>query len=291
MKIAMTGAGGFLGSACRPALEAQGHQMIRLVRRMPGVGEARWDPENGTVEADKLDGIDAAIHFAGENIGGLWTKQKKRGILESRKNGTRTLCKALATLDPRPRVLISISGVNYYGDRGEEILTEESAGDESFLSIVCREWESATAAASHAGIRVAIPRLGVVLSRKGGALRQMMIPFKLGLGAKFGSGKQWMSWIALEDVVSVIQYILENDSIAGSVNATSPNPIRNRDFTAALARSLHRPAFLTIPAFALRVLPGKMAQELILASTRAVPDRLLKSGFRFKRDNIEEALQ
>jgi uncharacterized protein (TIGR01777 family) len=255
------------------------------------VGEARWDPENGTVEANKLAGIDAAIHFAGENIGGLWTKQKKRRILESRKNGTRTLCKGLAALDPRPRVLISISGVNYYGDRGEEILTEESSSDDSFLSIVCREWESATAAAFQAGIRVAIPRLGVVLSRKGGALRQMMIPFKLGLGAKFGSGKQWMSWIALEDVVSMIQYVLENDSITGSVNATSPNPIRNRDFTAALARSLHRPAFLTIPAFALRVLPGKMAQELILASTRAVPDRLLKSGFRFKRDNIEEALQ
>ncbi|HET6645035.1 MAG TPA: TIGR01777 family oxidoreductase [Fimbriimonadales bacterium] len=291
MKIAMTGASGFLGSACRPALEAQGHQIIRLVRRVPGVGEARWDPENGTVEANKLAGIDAAIHFAGENIGGLWTKQKKRRILESRKNGTRTLCKGLAALDPRPRVLISISGVNYYGDRGEEILTEESSSDDSFLSIVCREWESATAAAFQAGIRVAIPRLGVVLSRKGGALRQMMIPFKLGLGAKFGSGKQWMSWIALEDVVSMIQYVLENDSITGSVNATSPNPIRNRDFTAALARSLHRPAFLTIPAFALRVLPGKMAQELILASTRAVPDRLLKSGFRFKRDNIEEALQ
>lgn len=291
MKIAMTGASGFLGTALRDALARERHDIVALVRRDARPGEARWDPDAGTVEKEKLAGIDAAIHLAGENISGLWTSEKKRKILESRRNGTRTLATALASLDPKPRVLISISGINYYGSRGDEILTEESTIGDSFLADVCREWEAATASASDAGIRVVTPRLGVVISREGGALTKMMMPFKFGVGGRLGSGKQWMSWIALQDAVAVILHLLENDTLHGAVNATSPNPIRNADFTAALAKALHRPAIFAVPAFALRLFAGQMAEELLLTSTRAVPKRLLDSGFTFGLPNIGDALQ
>ena len=291
MKIAMTGASGFLGTALRDALARERHDIVALVRRDARPGEARWDPDAGTVEKEKLAGIDAAIHLAGENISGLWTSEKKRKILESRRNGTRTLATALASLDPKPRVLISISGINYYGSRGDEILTEESTIGDSFLADVCREWEAATASASDAGIRVVTPRLGVVISREGGALTKMMMPFKFGVGGRLGSGKQWMSWIALQDAVAVILHLLENDTLHGAVNATSPNPIRNADFTAALAKALHRPAIFAVPAFALRLFAGQMAEELLLTSTRAVPKRLLDSGFTCGLPNIGDALQ
>src|SRR5688500_18551760 len=248
MKIAMTGASGFLGTACQKALVKQGNQIIPLVRRQPSPGEVRWAPDDGNVETEKLAGVEAAIHLAGENISGLWTSEKKRKILESRRNGTRTLANALASLDPKPRVLISISGINYYGSRGDEILTEESTIGDSFLAEVCREWEAATTPASDAGIRVVTPRLGVVISREGGALTKMMTPFKFGIGGRLGSGKQWMSWIALDDAVAVILHSLKTESLHGAVNATSPNPIRNADFTAALAKALHRPAVFAVPA-------------------------------------------
>ncbi len=287
----MTGASGFLGTACQKALIKQGHQIIPLVRRHPRPGEAGWASDAGTVETEKLAGIDAAIHLAGESISGRWNSEKKRRILDSRRNGTRTFANALAGLVPKPRVLISISGINYYGDRGDEILTEESAIGDSFLAEVCREWEAATAPASNAGIRVVTPRLGVVISREGGALPKMMTPFKFGLGGRLGSGKQWMSWIALDDAVAVILHSLKTESLQGAVNATSPNPIRNADFSSTLAKALHRPAIFAVPAFALRLFAGQMAEELLLTSTRALPEKLLESGFKFKHDKLEDALR
>ncbi len=290
VKVAMSGASGLIGAALAEALASDRHEVVPLVRREAGRGEARWDPEHGAVDLEGIRGVDAAVHLAGENVVGRWTAAKKQRILRSRQQGTRTLAEALAALDPTPRVLLSASGISYYGDRGDEVQTEDSAPGVGFLVDVCRAWEAATEPAARAGIRVVNLRLGVVLSGKGGALAKMRLPFMMGLGGRIGSGRQWMSWIALDDAVAAFRHALATDSLSGPVNATSPNPVTNAEFTRTLARALRRPASLAVPAFALRLAFGQMADESLLSSVRAVPLRLQESGFQFRYDSLDAAL-
>lgn len=300
MKVAISGSTGLIGSAVVEHLRGGGHDVLQLVRigpsGSPRSGEATeperisWDPQKGTIETAKLEGVDAVVHLAGENIAGLWTAGKKRRIRDSRIVGTRTLCDALAGLSRPPGVLLAASAVGYYGSRGEEVLTEESAHGAGFLAEVCREWEAATAPVSQRGVRVVNLRFGVVLSRRGGALRQMLTPFKLGLGGAIGGGDQYLSWITLADAVGAIDFALATHTLRGPVNLTSPHPVTNGEFTKALGRALRRPTVLSVPAWPLRALLGEMARETLLASARAFPQRLQTAGFRFLHEDIDEAI-
>jgi uncharacterized protein (TIGR01777 family) len=272
--------------------------VTRLVRgdaqgfRAPGTAAVHWEPDKGVIDANELEGHDAAVHLAGESIAdGRWDEEKKRRILESRVKGTRLLAETLAGLKEKPKVLVSASAIGFYGDRGAEVLREESASGENFLSEVCREWEKATLVASQAGIRVAHIRIGVVLSAEGGALEKMLKPFKLGLGGRVGSGQQYMSWITLDDLVGVIKRALTDESMRGPINAVAPKPVTNEEFTKALGRVLGRPTFLPIPAFAARLAFGEMADALLLSGARVEPARLKEAGYEFKNPEIEDALR
>jgi uncharacterized protein (TIGR01777 family) len=293
LHIFMTGASGFIGRAATAHLESLGHRVTPLQR--PTGAEAPpgcwWDPEQGQLCIDAVTPFDAVIHLAGENIACRWTKAKKRQILESRLVGTRFLCEKMARWSHPPRVLVSASGLGYYGDRGAEILTEESSHGTGFLAEVAQAWEDSTAPARAAGIRVAHMRLGMVLDGRGGALPQMLTPFRFGLGGRMGNGRQYWSWIALEDVPRVILRLLESDQYEGPINACAPEPVTNREFTRILAGVLHRPALIPAPAFALRLVLGEMADGLLLASQRAQPARLLHGGFEFLHPTLEEALR
>ena len=255
MNILITGASGLVGSAVIPVLITAGHQVIRLVRSQPKlVDELQWDPLTGIRDLARLEGLDAVIHLAGENIAaGRWTEEQKRRIRDSRVTGTQTLCTALMQLALPPKVLISASAMGYYGDRGEELLHEESLPGRGFLPEVCMAWEKATKSAEKIGIRVVLLRIGVVLSSTGGALAKMLLPFKLGLGGVVGSGQQYMSWIALEDVIGAISHALTTEALWGPVNCVAPNPVTNREFTKTLGHVLNRPTLLPVPAFALRL--------------------------------------
>ncbi|MBD3305096.1 TIGR01777 family protein, partial [candidate division KSB3 bacterium] len=251
-----------------------------------------WDPLRGTISPGAFTNIDAVIHLAGENIGdGRWTATKKERIRQSRVQGTRVLCEHLARLDHKPSVLLAASGVGIYGDHGDEWVDEGSAPGEGFLATAAQEWEAATRPALQAGIRVVHMRLGVVLSRTDGALQKMLLPFQLGVGGKLGSGRQYMSWISLPDVVEAIPYLLTHDSITSPVNLVSPHPVRNAQFSKTLGHVLHRPALFSVPAVGLRVLFGEMADEVLLTSTRAKPQTLLDAGYAFLHPNLEDALQ
>jgi uncharacterized protein (TIGR01777 family) len=298
MKIIVTGSTGMVGSALIRSLLADGHEVTRLVRgeaqafRAPGTSAVHWNPERGEIDAGALEGHDGAVHLAGEPIAeGRWDEEKKRRILESRVKGTRLLAETLAGLSAKPKVLVSASATGFYGDRGEEVLREESASGEDFLSEVCREWEKATLAASQAGVRVVHLRIGVVLSGEGGALPKMTTPFKLGLGGKLGSGRQYMSWIALEDLVGVIRRALTDESLRGPVNAVAPGAVTNEAFTKALGHALGRPTFMAVPAFAARLAFGEVADAVLLAGARAEPARLKDAGYEFKYPDIESALR
>jgi len=291
MKIAVTGASGLVGSALCPRLEQQGHETVALTRARDSDG-IHWDPAAGEIDAASLEGFDAVVHLAGESIAeGRWTKAKKARIHESRRDGTRLLAQALAGLQNRPSVLVSASAIGYYGDRDDEVLTVDSAPGEGFLAEVCQDWEAAAQPAAEAGIRVVHPRIGVVLSREGGALKKMLLPFKLGVGGRIGSGRQYWSWIQLDDLVSAISHLIHADTLHGAVNAVAPNPVTNREFTKALGRVLSRPTFLPMPAFAARLALGQMANDLLLASTRVIPSKLQESGFSFEFPTIEDALR
>jgi uncharacterized protein len=291
MNVLVTGASGFIGSALVPALTAGGHAVRRLTRGTPTDGaEYRWDPEGGAIEPAALTGVDAVVHLAGETVDGRWNAAKKDRIVRSRVDGTRTVSEALAALEPRPRVLVCASAVGLYGNRGDEWLTEESTPGQSFLAEVVRQWEAASRPAEEAGIRVVRLRFGIVLSPAGGALRRMLIPFRLGLGGRLGSGRQWMSWIALDDVVSAIEHALVTEELAGAANAVAPNPVTNAEFTKTLGRVLRRPAILPVPRPVLRAVLGEFAGEL-LSSVRAVPGRLPETGFEFRRPALEPALR
>jgi len=293
MRVLVTGATGLVGTALVPALERK-HEVLRLTRGVPrSAAELRWDPDAGALDRRALEGIGAAVHLAGESIGGRrWNAAHKRRVRESRVRGTRLLCEALAALERPPRVLISASGIGGYGDRGEETLTEESASGTGFLAEVAREWEEATAPAGARGIRVVLMRTGIVLAARGGALAPMRRIFGLGLGGPFGRGRQWMSWIALDDLVGAIGHGLARESLRGPVNAVAPGAVRQREFARTLARVMRRPAFLPAPPVALRLVLGReMADELLLSSQRVEPRRLLETGYAFRFPDLEPALR
>jgi len=294
MKVLVSGSSGLVGSALAPFLTGSGHQVVRLVRSQPRdeASEVRWDPEAGAIDKAGLGAVDAAVHLAGESIAaGRWTAARKVRILESRVKGTRLLAETLAGLKQRPKVFVSASAVGYYGDRGEETLTEESGPGSAYLSEVCRQWEAAAEPAAASGIRVVNLRFGIVLSAAGGALPRLLTPFRLGLGGRLGSGKQFMSWIAIDDVVGAIVHALMTEALRGPANAVAPQPVTNREFTKTLGRVLGRPTLFPMPACAARLAFGEMADELLLASQRVEPARLLASGYQFRFPHLEGALR
>lgn len=291
MNVLISGATGLIGLALIPELEAGGHGVTRLSRSQSGPDTIRWDPEAGTIEGD-LEGTDAVVHLAGESIAqGRWNPQKKQQILESRVKGTRLLAEKISALPTPPGVMVSASAVGYYGDRGDEVLTEESSSGTDFLAGVCREWEGAAEPARQAGIRVVHPRLGIVLSPKGGALGTTLPIFKLGGGGKIGGGNQWWSWIALDDVVGSIVHALTEETVEGPVNVGSPNPMTNAGYTKVLGKVLGRPTILPLPAPAARVMLGEVADALLLASQRMEPAKLRSTGYTFRYPQLEGALR
>lgn len=294
MKVLVSGSTGLVGSALIPALEEEGHEVIRLVRSPLSNGHptVRWDGEAGAPTPGGMEGIEAVVHLAGESIAeGRWTGEKKERIRLSRVRGTRLLAGALSEMRTPPKVLISASAIGFYGDRGSEILNEDSPAGEGFLADVCREWENAVRPAEIRGVRVVRLRIGVVLTPEGGALARMLAPFRLGVGGRLGDGHQYMSWISLEDLIGTILYALEEESLRGAVNAVAPGPVTNAEFTRELGKALSRPAFLPVPALAARAAFGEMAKALLLSSTRVEPSRLLGSGYRFRHPEIGPALR
>ncbi|MDZ7732165.1 MAG: TIGR01777 family oxidoreductase [Acidimicrobiia bacterium] len=295
MKIAVTGSHGLVGTALLRRLRADGHEVVRLVRYGSAGGEQagiRWDPSSGTIEAERLEGLDAVVHLAAKNIGdGRWTPARKEELVRSRVTGTGLLARTLAELDRPPPVLLSASAVGWYGDRGDQLVTEASGPGTGFFAELCRDWEDATAPASDAGIRVTHLRSGVVLSPEGGMLAKLLPFFRLGLGGRLGSGRQYLAWIFLDDEIAAIRFLLDHQ-LAGPVNLTSPEPVTNRVFTAALARVLRRPAIVPIPLFGPKLLYGsELVEETIVPSQRVVPERLLDAGFGFAHPDIEQALR
>jgi uncharacterized protein (TIGR01777 family) len=295
MKIVVSGSTGLIGSALVPRLVREGHEVVPLVRRRvtPGERALSWAPEDGTIDRAGLEaaGIDAVVHLAGENVFGRWTPAKKQRIRESRVHGTRLVAEAIAGLTRPPRVLLAASAVGYYGDRGEEELTEGSAAGDDFLAHVARDWEAATASAAAAGIRVHNLRFGVVLTPTGGGLGKMLPAFRLGLGGPVGSGNQYFSWIALDDTINAILHVLATPSLAGPVNVTAPTPVTNREFAKTLGKVLGRPAVVTVPSFALRMAFGTDGAAMLQSGQRVMPGRLLASGFQLRYPALESALR
>ena len=290
-RILVSGVSGPIGAALLPSLTARGYKIARLMRGAAlGNDQISWNPAHA-LSSDAVSGFDAVIHLAGESIVGRWTDEKKARIRDSRVLGTRNLSAALAKSAKRPHVLISASAIGYYGSRGEELLREDSASGQDFLASVCRDWEAATQSASEAGIRTVHIRIGVVLSATGGALKQMLLPFRLGLGGNLGNGRQWWSWIHVQDLVGAIHHILKTDLLAGPVNLVAPAPVRNSEFTKALGSVLLRPTMFPIPAFAARLVFGEMADRLLLASQRVEPARLVASGYPFQYSELRKALE
>lgn len=289
MRVAVTGSSGLIGSALVAALRGSGHDVVQLVRGTPrGPGQVEWDPAGGSVDLPGLVGVDAAVHLAGAGVGDRrWTDDYKRTIRDSRVLGTRTLVRALTSIDPLPKVLVSGSAIGYYGERGDEVLTERSAKGEGFLSDVVQAWEAEAEPATEAGIRVVYPRTGLVMARSGGAFSQLLTLARFGLGGPLGNGRQWWSWITLADQVRALQHMLDT-GIAGPVNVTAPTPARNAEVIKALTSALHRPTLVPAPAFALRAVLGEFSAE-ILASQRVVPDELIRSGFTFEHPTLESA--
>ena len=293
MDVAITGSSGLIGSALVDSLVADGHRVRRLVRRSPsGPDEVRWDPPSKTLDAEDLAGIDAAVNLAGPGIGDeRWTDDRKRELRDARVDGTRLLAEAMASLDPKPRVLVSGSAIGYYGDRGDEVLSEESAAGDDFLAQLCVDWEAAAAPAADAGIRVALARTGIVLAPGGGALAKLLPLFKLGAGGRMGSGRQWWSWITIDDEVAAIRHLLDHE-VSGPVNLVAPGTVTNQQLTEALGRVLHRPTFLPVPRFGPKLLIGSEAAETFLyASQRVQPEVLEAEGFEFAHTDVESALR
>jgi len=283
----MSGASGLLGSAIGRALEADGEALTRLVRDgAQGDNQIAWEPgESLTLPS----GFDAVIHLAGEGVVGRWTAAKKERVRDSRVLGTRTIAEAVTRMDVKPRVMVAASAIGFYGSRGDEVLNEESTSGTGFLAEVCREWEAASEPVERTGVRVVHIRIGVVLSTHG-ALGKMLLPFRVGLGGRLGSGKQWLSWIHVDDVVGAVQHVLGNETVSGPVNLVGPNPVTNAEFTKALGHALSRPTIFPVPALALRFALGEMADEALLASQRVQPQRLLASGYLFRFTELGEAL-
>lgn len=293
MHVLVTGSRGLLGSALVAALRDRGDRVVRLVRAGGAApDEARWDPAAGSIDAAALEGLDAVVHLAGENLSaGRWTPERKARIRDSRVAGTGLLAAALARLSRPPRVLLAASAVGYYGDRGDEVLREDSAPGTGFLADLCRDWEAAAEPARRAGIRVVHLRSGVVLSTRGGALARLLPVFRLGLGGPLGAGRQYMSWISIHDWASAALHLLAAAGVAGPVNMVAPHPVTNAEFARALGRALSRPALVPVPAAALRAAFGEMADQALLAGARVEPARLLASGYAFRFPEVEAALR
>lgn len=293
MRVIISGASGLLGTALTRALRSEGHETIVLVRRSPNPGEVQWDARQ-PLDPARLAGCDAVVHLSGKNIAGLWTAKFKREVLESRSLTTRILANAAAESFRRtgqPRTFVSASGVGYYGNRGDEVLTEDSTAGEGFLAEVCKQWEAATAPARDAGVRVVNLRIGVVLARGGGALKPLLLPFQLGLGGRIGSGQQWWSWIALDDVIGTMIFALQNESLQAAVNTVAPAPVRSVELVRALGKVLHRPTIFPLPELVIRTVMREMGEELLLTSARAVPQKLEGAGYKFCHANLDDALR
>jgi|SRR5215469_14248539 uncharacterized protein (TIGR01777 family) len=294
MRILISGSSGLIGTAATTALKSDGHNIVHLNRpgRAANPGDIPWDPMRATVDVAGLESLDAVIHLSGAGIAdGRWTEERKQLLRSSRIDTTRVLVDSLSRLKQRPRVLIVASAIGYYGSRGDEILTESSTNGTDFLALVCRDWEAEASRAPAMGLRTVMLRTGVVLSGKGGALPKMLPPFKLGVGGRLGSGQQWMSWIAIEDVVGIIRHAIANEQVTGPVNVVAPNPVRNKEFTRLLAGMLHRPAIFPAPAFVLRLAMGEMADAILLSSDRVKPERMLAAGYKFRFEILEPALR
>jgi uncharacterized protein (TIGR01777 family) len=293
MRILISGASGLIGRALVERLGSAGDTVRTLVRRKPEESkrEIRWDPNAGVLDSSRLDGLDAVVHLAGKPIDSRWTEATKKAIRDSRVRGTKLLAEVVSRLPTRPKVFISASAVGFYGSRGDEVLDETSAPGTGFLADVCRQWEDAAAAARGAGIRTVQLRSGLVLSRKGGMLARVLSPFKMGAGGVVGTGRQWMSWISLDDATAAIQYAIGAAELSGPVNLTAPQPVSNAEFTRTLGKVLGRPTLVTLPAFAVRLLLGELGDELLLAGQKVLPRKLLAAGFRFAHLDIESALR
>lgn len=294
MKILISGASGLIGSHLMPLLTSQGHQVIRLVRTKPAANadDVWWDQRHQRIDTEAMQGVDAVIHLAGESIvGARWTQAKKNRIYHSRIDGTKLLSQALASMENPPKTFICASAIGYYGDRGETVLTEDSESGSGFLADVCRDWEAATQPAIDKGLRVVNVRIGVVLTPEGGALKMMLLPFKMGVGGVVSSGEQFMSWITLDDLIGAIYHCLMTESLSGPVNLTGPNPATNREFTKTLGRVLSRPTPFPVPGFAAKLALGEMADEMALASIRVLPQKLLQTGYAFRHPDLEPALR
>ena len=293
-KIAISGATGLVGTQLSSLLKSAGHAVVPMSRSNRGTNSDTilWDPSKGVENPEKLESVDAVVHLAGENIaGGRWTAASKERIRSSRIDGTRNLVQSLSKLQHRPKTLVCASAIGYYGDRGDEMLNESSAPGTGFLADVCRAWEREAMAAAEFGVRVVCLRIGVVLSPKGGALAKMLLPFKLGLGGIVGSGKQYWSWIGLNDLVRAIAFCLQNEAVSGAVNAVSPQAMTNRDFTKTVGSVLRRPTIFPLPAFMARLVLGEMADELLLSSSRVSPDQLVRHGFVFEQPDLKSCLE
>ncbi len=292
MNILVTGASGLVGQAAVAHLTKNGHRVVPLIRTSAaGARLPAWNPATHQIQLAPAGPLDAVLHLAGENIAQRWTLAAKARIRASRVEATRLLCEALARLPQPPRVLVCASATGFYGDRGDEWLDEKSAPGRGFLPAVCQAWEAAADAVRHRGLRVVHLRLGIVLAREGGALAKMLPAFRLGLGGRLGTGRQFWSWIAREDLLRVVEQALQDDRLSGAVNAVSPAPVTNAEFTGTIARVLRRPAFLPVPAFVVKLLFGGMGREALLGSARVRPTRLLESGFEFRQARLDAALQ
>ena len=291
MKVLITGASGLVGTELQKSFAAQGYEMLLASRKVATDDRhIQWSVEDGFTDPEKLEGIDAVVHLAGENVSGLrWTDDKKKAIRDSRVLGTRNVVDAISKLKNKPKVFVASSAIGFYGERGDEEVTESSAAGDNFLAEVSKAWEAESRRAEDAGIRTVLLRTGIVLSKDGGALSTMLVPFKLGVGGVVGSGKQWMSWISLPDEIDVINFVIDNENIRGAVNAVSPNPVTNHDFTKTLGEVLYRPTFFPLPEFAVSMVFGEMGDVLLLASTKVLPKRLEDAGFEFKYPNLKEA--
>lgn len=296
MKILITGASGLIGTALQRSFQEKGWEMLLASRsEAKDDGHIQWSADTGFADDDlpRLEGFDAFIHLAGESISAplRWSDEKKKAIRDSRVFGTRTMIETFARLEAKPKVFISGSAIGFYGDRGDDVMTEASPAGDTFLAEVCKEWEAESRRAEDMGIRTVLPRTGIVLSKDGGALATMLTPFKLGVGGVIGSGKQWMSWISLDDVIGIINFVLENNNIRGAINVVAPNPVTNEEFTKTLGSVLYRPTFLPLPEFAVNLIFGEMGDALLIDSTRVLPKRSIDAGYEFRFTDLKPALE